>query len=95
MGKPMTKRKIVAALARGVRHPEEDVGRLPGGAGGDGAPRGQVTEFTIPWRREARGPHYKARVGRNPRPGEEMRIPARRLKFVEARPRRTPRSGGK
>ena len=52
MAKPMTKSKIVAALAEKVRDPEEDVGGLPRGPG-DPGPQGGQERLHDPGGREA------------------------------------------
>jgi DNA-binding protein HU-beta len=83
--KPMTKSKIVAALAEEVDIPKktsaaylEALATL--------AHKEAKNGFTIPGIGKLVVRNYKARMGRNPQTGEEMKIPARkRLKFVVAK----------
>jgi DNA-binding protein HU-beta len=85
MGKPMTKSKIVAALAEEVDVPKKTSAAYLEALAGM-AHREAKNGFTIPGVGKLVVRSYKARVGRNPQTGEEMKIPARRrLKFVVAK----------
>jgi DNA-binding protein HU-beta len=85
MAKPMTKSKIVAALAEKAGIPKkaaaaflDDMAAL--------AYKEAKNGFTIPGIGKLVVRSYKARMGRNPQTGEAMKIPARkRLKFVVAK----------
>jgi DNA-binding protein HU-beta len=85
MAKPMTKSKIIAALAEKVDIPKkqsaaylEALAQL--------AHKEAKNGFTIPGVGKLVVRNYKARMGRNPQTGQEMKIPARRrLKFVVAK----------
>jgi DNA-binding protein HU-beta len=85
MAKPLTKTKIVAALAEQVEIPKktsaaylEALATL--------AHKEAKNGFTIPGVGKLVVRNYKARMGRNPQTGEAMKIPARkRLKFVVAK----------
>jgi DNA-binding protein HU-beta len=85
MAKPMTKSKIIAALAEKVDIPKkqsaaylEALAQL--------AHKEAKNGFTIPGVGKLVVRNYKARMGRNPQTGEQMKIPARRrLKFVVAK----------
>jgi len=81
MAKPMTKSKIVAALAEKVELSKKQVAALA-----SMAHREAKNGFTIPGVGKLVVRSYKARMGRNPQTGEEIKIPARRrLKFVVAK----------
>jgi DNA-binding protein HU-beta len=85
MGKPMTKAKIVAALAE-----ETDVPKKTSAAYLEAlatmAHKEAKNGFTIPGVGKLVVRSYKARMGRNPQTGEAIKIPARkRLKFVVAK----------
>lgn len=83
--KPMTKTKLVAALAEQVEVPKktsaaylEALATL--------AHKEARNGFTIPGIGKLVVRSYKARMGRNPQTGAELKIPARkRLKFVVAK----------
>jgi DNA-binding protein HU-beta len=85
MAKPMSKSKIVAALAEKVDIPKktsaaylEALATLSYKEAKNG--------FTIPGVGKLVIRSYKARMGRNPQTGEPIKIPAkRRLKFVVAK----------
>ena len=85
MAKPMSKSKIVAALAEKVDIPKktsaaylEALATL--------AYKEAKNGFTIPGVGKLVIRSYKARMGRNPQTGEPIKIPAkRRLKFVVAK----------
>jgi DNA-binding protein HU-beta len=85
MGKPMTKAKIVTALAETTEVPKktsaaylEALATL--------AHKEAKNGFTIPGVGKLVVRSYKARMGRNPQTGEAIKIPARkRLKFVVAK----------
>jgi DNA-binding protein HU-beta len=85
MGKPMSKSKIVAALAERLEIPKktsaaylEALATL--------AHKEAKNGFTIPGVGKLVIRSYKARMGRNPQTGEAIKIPAkRRLKFVVAK----------
>lgn len=85
MPKPMTKAKTVAALAEATSIPKktsaaylEALARL--------AHKEAKNGFVIPGVGKLVVRSYKARKGRNPQTGAEIRIPARkRLKFVIAK----------
>jgi len=95
MGKPMTKAKIVAALAEEVEVPKKtSVAYLDALAAM--AHKEAKNGFTIPGVGKLVVRKYKARKGRNPQTGEEIRIPARqRLKFVVAKAAKDAVLGGK
>ena len=85
MGKPMTKSKIVAALAEEVDIPKKTSAAYLE-ALASMAHKEAKNGFTIPGIGKLVVRNYKARMGRNPQTGEEMKIPARtRLKFVVAK----------
>ena len=85
MAKPMTKSKIVAALAEKVELPKKTVAAFLENLASM-AHREAKNGFTIPGVGKLVVRNYKARMGRNPQTGEEMKIPARkRLKFVVAK----------
>ena len=85
MAKPMTKSKIVAALAETVDIPKKTSAAYLE-ALASLAHKEAKNGFTIPGVGKLVVRSYKARVGRNPQTGEEMKIPARRrLKFVVAK----------
>ena len=85
MAKPMTKAKIVAAMAEKCEIPKktsaaylEHLATL--------AYKEAKNGFTIPGIGKLVIRNYKARMGRNPQTGEAIKIPAkRRLKFVVAK----------
>ena len=85
MAKPMTKAKLVAALAAATDIPKktsaaylEKLAAL--------AHKEAKNGFVIPGVGKLVVRKYKARKGRNPQTGAEIRIPARsRLKFVIAK----------
>jgi DNA-binding protein HU-beta len=85
MAKPMTKAKLVTALAEATSIPKktsaaylEELARL--------AHKEAKNGFVIPGVGKLVVRSYKARKGRNPQTGAEIRIPARkRLKFVIAK----------
>ena len=85
MAKPMTKSKIVAAMAEktGVTK-KTSAAYLEALAGL--AYKEAKNGFTIPGLGKLVIRNYKARMGRNPQTGEAIKIPAkRRLKFVVAK----------
>ena len=85
MGKPMTKSKIVAALAEKTELPKKTTAAFLE-ALASMAHREAKNGFTIPGIGKLVVRNYKARMGRNPQTGQEMKIPARRrLKFVVAK----------
>ena len=85
MAKPMTKAKIVAALAEKVDVPKKTSAAYLE-ALAEMAHKEARNGFTIPGVGKLVVRAYKARKGRNPQTGEEIRIPARkRLKFVIAK----------
>ena len=95
MAKPMTKAKIVAALADKV-----DVPKKTSAAYLDAlaalAHKEAKNGFTIPGVGKLVVRKYKARKGRNPQTGQEIQIPARqRLKFVVAKAAKDAVLGGK
>ena len=85
MAKAMTKSKIVAALAEKVGvSKKQAVTFLEAQA--QLAYREARNGFTFPGVGKLVVRNYKARMGRNPQTGEEIKIPARkRLKFVVAK----------
>ena len=85
MGKPMTKAKIVAALAESLDIPKKTSAAYLEALAAM-AHREAKNGFTIPGIGKLVVRKYKARKGRNPQTGEEIKIPARqRLKFVVAK----------
>ena len=85
MAKPMTKSKIVAALAETVDIPKKTSAAYLE-ALASLAHKEAKNGFTIPGVGKLVVRNYKARMGRNPQTGQEMKIPARRrLKFVVAK----------
>ena len=85
MGKPMTKAKIVAALAETADVPKK-VSAAYLEALATLAHKEAKNGFTIPGVGKLVVRSYKARMGRNPQTGEAIKIPARkRLKFVVAK----------
>lgn len=85
MAKPMTKSKIVAALAEEVDIPKKTSAAYLE-ALANLAHKEAKNGFTIPGVGKLVVRNYKARMGRNPQTGQEMKIPARRrLKFVVAK----------
>ena len=85
MAKPMTKSKIVAALAEKATVPKKTSAAFLE-ALADLAHREAKNGFTIPGVGKLVVRNYKARMGRNPQTGEPIKIPARRrLKFVVAK----------
>ena len=85
MAKPMTKSKIVAALAEKVEVPKKTSAAYLEALAAM-AYKEAKNGFTIPGIGKLVVRQYKARMGRNPQTGEAMKIPARRrLKFVVAK----------
>src|SRR5712692_2157176 len=86
MAKPMTKTKIVAALAEHVNlNKKTSAAYLEALA--SLAHKEAKNGFTIPGIGKLVVRSYKARIGRNPQTGEPIKIPARkRLKFVVGSP---------
>ena len=85
MGKPLTKAKIVAALAETTEVPKK-VSAQYLEALASLAHKEAKNGFTIPGVGKLVVRSYKARMGRNPQTGEAIKIPARkRLKFVVAK----------
>lgn len=83
--KAMTKSKIVAALAEQVDIPKKTSAAYLE-ALADLAYKEAKNGFTIPGVGKLVVRSYKARKGRNPQTGAEIKIPARkRLKFVVAK----------
>ena len=85
MAKPMTKSKIVAAMAEKTAVTKKtSAGYLEALA--SLAYKEAKNGFTIPGLGKLVIRNYKARMGRNPQTGEAIKIPAkRRLKFVVAK----------
>jgi DNA-binding protein HU-beta len=85
MAKPMTKSKIVAALAEKVGIPKKQAAAFLE-AQAALAYREAKNGFTFPGVGKLVVRSYKARMGRNPQTGEAIKIPARRrLKFTIAK----------
>jgi len=85
MAKPMTKSKIVAALAEKVGITKKQAVLFLETQAAM-AYREAKNGFTIPGIGKLVVRSYKARMGRNPQTGEAIKIPARkRLKFVVAK----------
>jgi DNA-binding protein HU-beta len=85
MAKPMTKSKIVAALAEKVGVTKKQSALYLDTLAGI-AHKEAKNGFTIPGVGKLVVRAYKARMGRNPQTGEAIKIPARkRLKFVVAK----------
>ena len=85
MAKPMTKSKIVAALAERCEIPKKTSAAYLE-ALATMAHKEAKNGFTIPGVGKLVIRQYNARIGRNPQTGEAIRIPARRrLKFVVAK----------
>ena len=85
MAKPLTKTKIVAALAEKVEIPKKTSAAYLE-ALASLAHKEAKNGFTIPGVGKLVVRSYKARMGRNPQTGEPIKIPARRrLKFVVAK----------
>jgi DNA-binding protein HU-beta len=85
MGKPLTKAKIVAALAETTEVPKKTSAAYLE-ALASLAHKEAKNGFTIPGVGKLVVRSYKARMGRNPQTGEAIKIPARkRLKFVVAK----------
>lgn len=83
--KPMTKSKIVAALAEQVDVPKKTSAAYLEALAAL-AHKEAKNGFTIPGVGKLVVRNYKARTGRNPQTGEPIKIPARkRLKFVVAK----------
>lgn len=83
--KPLTKTKIVAALAEKVEIPKKTSAAYLEALAGL-AHKEAKNGFTIPGIGKLVVRSYKARMGRNPQTGEPIKIPARRrLKFVVAK----------
>jgi DNA-binding protein HU-beta len=95
MAKPMTKSKIVAALAEAVDLPKKTSAAYLE-ALASMAYKEAKNGFTIPGIGKLVVRNYKARMGRNPQTGEAIKIPARRrLKFVVAKAAKDAALGGK
>jgi DNA-binding protein HU-beta len=95
MAKPMTKSKIVAALAEAVDLPKKTSAAYLEALAGM-AYKEAKNGFTIPGVGKLVVRNYKARMGRNPQTGEAIKIPARRrLKFVVAKAAKDAALGGK
>ena len=85
MAKPMTKSKIVAALAEQVEISKKQSATYLE-ALASLAHKEAKNGFTIPGVGKLVVRSYKARMGRNPQTGAPIKIPARRrLKFVVAK----------
>jgi DNA-binding protein HU-beta len=85
MAKPMTKSKIVAALAEKVGITKKQAVLFLDTQAAMSY-REAKNGFTIPGIGKLVVRNYKARMGRNPQTGEAIKIPARkRLKFVVAK----------
>jgi DNA-binding protein HU-beta len=85
MAKPMTKSKIVAAMAEKLELPKKTAAAYLESLAAL-AHKEAKNGFTIPGIGKLVVRNYKARMGRNPQTGEAMKIPARRrLKFVVAK----------
>jgi DNA-binding protein HU-beta len=85
MAKPMTKSKIVAAMAEKCDIPKKTSAAFLEALAGM-AYKEAKNGFTIPGIGKLVIRNYKARMGRNPQTGEAIKIPAkRRLKFVVAK----------
>lgn len=85
MAKPMTKSKIVAALAEKVGISKKQAATFLE-AQAALAYREAKNGFTFPGVGKLVVRSYKARMGRNPQTGEAIKIPARRrLKFTIAK----------
>src|SRR5207244_6760900 len=83
--KAMSKTKIVAALAEKVGITKKQAAAVLEAQAGL-AYREAKNGFTIPGIGKLVVRSYKARMGRNPQTGQEIKIPARRrLKFVVAK----------
>jgi len=78
MAKPMTKSKIVAALAETVDLPKKKVAEFLE-AVASLAYKEAKNGFTIPGVGKLVVRNYKARMGRNPQTGEPLKIPAKRV----------------
>jgi DNA-binding protein HU-beta len=95
MAKPMTKSKIVAALAEQMDLPKKTVAAFLE-AVASMAHKEAKNGFTIPGVGKLVVRNYKARMGRNPQTGEAIKISARRrLKFVVAKAAKDAALGGK
>jgi DNA-binding protein HU-beta len=85
MAKPMTKSKIVAALAEKTGVTKKTSATYLEALASI-AYKEAKNGFTIPGLGKLVIRNYKARMGRNPQTGEAIKIPAkRRLKFVVAK----------
>jgi DNA-binding protein HU-beta len=85
MAKPMTKTQIVAALADKLGVSKKQAAVYLATLAGL-AYKEAKNGFTLPGLGKLVVRNYKARIGRNPQTGEEIKIPARRrLKFVVAK----------
>ena len=85
MAKPMTKAKIVAALAEKLELPKKTSALYLETLAGM-AHKEAKNGFTIPGVGKLVVRNRKARIGRNPQTGEQIKIPAKRvLKFVVAK----------
>ena len=85
MAKPMTKAQIVTALAERTELSKKTSAAYLEALAAM-AHKEAKNAFTIPGVGKLVVRHYKARMGRNPQTGAEIKIPARkRLKFVVAK----------
>ena len=95
MAKPMTKSKIVAAMAEKCDIPKKTSAAYLEALAAM-AHKEAKNGFTIPGVGKLVIRNYKARMGRNPQTGEAIKIPAkRRLKFVVAKAARDAALTGK
>jgi DNA-binding protein HU-beta len=95
MAKPMTKAKIVTALAEKVGVTKKQSAAYLDNLAAF-AHKEAKNGFTIPGVGKLVVRSYKARMGRNPQTGEAIKIPARkRLKFVVAKAAKDAALGGK
>lgn len=95
MAKPMTKAKIVTALAEKVGVTKKQSAAYLDTLAAF-AHKEAKNGFTIPGVGKLVVRSYKARMGRNPQTGEAIKIPARkRLKFVVAKAAKDAALGGK
>jgi DNA-binding protein HU-beta len=85
MAKPMTKAKIVAALAEKMDMPKKQVAAFLEAVAGL-AYKEAKNGFTLPGVGKLVVRNRKARIARNPQTGEPIKVPAKRvLKFVVAK----------
>jgi DNA-binding protein HU-beta len=95
MAKPMSKSKIVAAMAEKMELPKKQAAAYLDALAAL-AYKEAKNGFTIPGIGKLVVRSYKARMGRNPQTGEAIKIPAkRRLKFVVAKAAKDAALGGK